>query len=255
MTNSRRQEEIVKLVERKGTVRVEELAELYQISASTIRRDLQILSKLHRIVKVQGGAMAVGFSGNIIFDRIDQEFRQRETVDRDSKIAIARYAAGLIRPGDVIYLDASTTVASMIPFLPLTGVYVTNSPVLATKLAERDLKVLVTGGELKLTTDAYTGAYAIEFLNRFNFNSGFFGTNGIHRIAQFTTPDPTEAAIKRKAFEKTYRPFILATASKFNKIASVTFAQLSEATVITDVDSSEYRDLLKLIDIKEAGRS
>lgn len=251
MTNSKRQAEIIKLIEQKGTVRVEELASLYQISASTIRRDLQELARLHKIIKVQGGALAVNYSGNIIFDRADQEYRLREAVDQESKIAIARYAAGLIRDGDVIYLDASTSVASMVPFLPMSCVYITNSPTLARKLAERDLKVLITGGEYKLTTDAYTGAYALEFLNRFNFNIGFFGTNGIHRVAQFTTPDPTEAAIKRKAFERTYRPFILATASKFNKVASVTFAQFAEATVITDVQNEEYRDLLKLIDINE----
>lgn len=112
----------------------------------------------------------------------------------------------------------------------------------------KNFKVFVTGGELKLTTDAYTGGFAIEFLNKFNFSIGLFGTNGIHRTANFTTPDPVEASIKRKAMERTYKSYILADSSKFNNVASVTFANLSEATLITDCIRDDYRDILKMID-------
>lgn len=247
MKENNRQLEIVKLVNLKGQVTVEELSKLYNTSCSTIRRDLQELSRSNKIIRVQGGALAIHYSDNIEFDRSDKEYREREEVDKESKLRIARNAASLIRDGDVIYLDASTSVASMIPFLNQNCVYVTNSPSLAMKAAKRELKVLVTGGELKLTTDAYTGAYALDFLNSFNFNIGFFGTNGIHRLAQFTTPDPIEAAIKKKAFTRTFKPYILATASKFNRVASVTFAQLSDATLITDVKMDEYQELSKMI--------
>lgn len=249
MIENSRQSEIVKLINQKGKVTVKELASLYFISPSTIRRDLQELAKQNLIIKVQSGAIAVNYSDNIVFEQTDQEYRLREEVDREDKTIIAKYAAGLIKEEDVVYLDASTSVAAMIPFLPLKATYVTNSPVLAVQAAQRNLKVLVTGGELKLTTDAYTGSYAIEFLNRFNFIIGFFGTNGIHRTAQFTTPDPIEAAIKRKAFENTIKPYILATKSKFNRVAAVTFAQLSEATLITDTDMPDYQDIIKIINI------
>ena len=178
-----------------------------------------------------------------------EDTKRLENLEKEKKELIARKAASLIKDGASVYLDASTSVASVIDYLkPVDAYFVTNSPLIAKKLAMKNFKVFVTGGELKLTTDAYTGGFAIEFLNKFNFSIGLFGTNGIHRTANFTTPDPVEASIKRKAMERTYKSYILADSSKFNNVASVTFANLSEATLITDCIREDYRDILKMID-------
>ena len=140
-----------------------------------------------------------------------------EIWDIDIKNTIARYASKLVKSNMCVYLDASTTVASMIPYLPLLSntYFVTNSPNLAIKLSELGHRVYVTGGELKLTTNAYIGGYALDFLDKFNFSLGFFGTNGIHLTSGFTTPDPSEASIKMKAISKCYSVYILASHNKF----------------------------------------
>lgn len=249
MLQDSRLNEILKLVDQKGAVRVDELAKLFNISESTIRRDLIELSKQNKLIKVHGGATATNYAGNITFDRVDKDYFFRENLEKEKKELIARKAASLIKEGASVYLDASTSVASVIDYLkPVDAYFVTNSPLIAKKLAMKNFKVFVTGGELKLTTDAYTGGFAIEFLNKFNFSIGLFGTNGIHRTANFTTPDPVEASIKRKAMERTYKSYILADSSKFNNVAFVTFANLSEATLITDCIREDYRDILKMID-------
>lgn len=249
-----RDEEIIEAINNSKNQRltVEELSKIFDVSPSTIRRDLARLDKEHKVVKLHGGATSIGgYVGNISFERVDKEYFEREEADIDIKNKIARHAAKLVKSGMCVYLDASTTVASMIPYLNILNsvVYVTNSPNLASKLAEYGHKVFVTGGELKLTTNAYIGGYALDFLEKFNFSIGFFGTNGIHPKAGFTTPDPVEATIKMKAISKTYQTYILCTHKKFDFVSTATFASLQRATVISDIVPPNYFSLLKFVSL------
>lgn len=249
-----REDEIVELINNSPNQRVtvEELAKIFSTSPSTIRRDLNRLNKDHRIVKIHGGATSIGgYLGNINFDRVDREYYEREEADIDIKNKIAKFATRFIKSGMCIYLDASTTVASMIPYLShLNNVYyVTNSPNLAMKLAEFGHKVYVTGGELKVTTNAYIGGYALDFLDKFNFSIGFFGTNGIHPKAGFTTPDPVEATIKMKAISRSYNIYILASHNKFDILSTATFSPIQNGTLITDELPPSYQNIVKCISL------
>ena len=74
MLQDSRLNEILKLVDQKGAVRVDELAKLFNISEYTIRRDLIELSKQNKLIKVHGGATATNYAGNITFDRVDKDY-------------------------------------------------------------------------------------------------------------------------------------------------------------------------------------
>lgn len=253
MSVKTRDKEILKLLEESPSqfVSVESLAEYFKTSESTIRRDLQRMSSLHELVRVHGGATSLHFSGNFKFERLDKDYLERERTEPEVKEMIARTAARLVKENSCIYFDASTTVASMIAYLPQTRstVYVTNSPLLAQKLAERNLVCYVTGGELKLTTNAFIGPYVLDFINKFNFDIGFFGTNGIHPQAKFTTPDPQECAIKSTAISKCYSYYILADHTKFDNISTATFSDFTRPTLITDKADDKYRSLVKIIEV------
>lgn len=253
MSSRDRDAEILKLLEESPSqfVSVESLAEYFKTSESTIRRDLQRMGAQHKILRVHGGAASLHFSGNFKFERLDREYLERERTEPEVKKYIASQAAKFVKEGSCIYLDASTTVASMIPYLPgfKNTYYVTNSPALAQKIAERGLTSYVTGGELKLTTNAFIGPYAIDFISKFNFDVGFFGTNGIHPQAKFTTPDPQECAVKSSALNKCYQVFILADHSKFDNISTATFSDFSRPTLITDHIDGKYQSLIKAIEV------
>ncbi len=254
MSLKERDEEILKLLDESPSqyVSVESLAEYFKTSESTIRRDLQRMSLEHKLMRVHGGAASLHFSGNFKFERLDREYLERERTEPEIKKLIAREASHYVKEGSCIYLDASTTVASMIFFLPTyrNTYYVTNSPLLAQKLAERGLTCYVTGGELKMTTNAFIGPYAIDFINQFNFDIGFFGTNGIHPQAKFTTPDPQECAIKSAAISKCYSVYILADHTKFDNISTATFSDFTRPILITDVANEKYRSLVKMIEVE-----
>jgi DeoR family fructose operon transcriptional repressor len=254
MSNKNRDEEILQLLEESPSqfVSVESLAQYFKTSESTIRRTLQRMSSQHKLIRVHGGATSLHFSGNFRFDRLDKEYLERERTEPTTKRIIAKKAASYVKDNLCIYMDASTTVASMIDFIPpLKNTYfVTNSPTLAQKLEERGFTCYVTGGELKISTNAFIGSYALDFLKRFNFDIGFFGTNGIHPQAKFSTPDPQECMIKSAVISKCYSIFILADHSKFDNIATATFSDFARPTLITDYANDVYKSLLKIIEVE-----
>lgn len=248
-----RDEEILKLIDASPSqfVSVESLAAHFNISESTIRRELKKLADLHKLTRVHGGATTINFSGTYTFERLDREYLEREKSEVEIKQMVAKTACSHLKNSSLIYLDASTTVASMVPYIPKNKnlKFVTNSPTVASRLMENGLPCYVTCGELKLLTNALIGSFALEFLDKFNFSTGFFGTNGIHYQAKYTTPDPEECAIKVKAMSRCYEVFILADHTKIGNIASSTFSDFSRPTLIIDKVDEKYKNLIKNIEI------
>ena len=103
----------------------------------------------------------------------------------------------------------------------------------ALRLAALDVRVILLGGEVKSVTETAVGEEALEYLEKFRFTKGFFGTNGISMENGFSTPDPKEAAIKTKALYASRRSYILADESKFGVESNVRFADFKDAKVIT----------------------
>lgn len=230
MLTEERKSQILKLVEQNGGVSVQELMVLLNASESTIRRDLNDLNKRKMLVKVHGGAVSA--SRNIT---VDVSVSEREDLNREKKQKIARYAASLIADDDLVFLDAGTTTGFIMDYLSCKNtVFVTNAIVHARKLCSMGYQVYMPGGMVKIRTEALTGTQTCEYLSRFHFTKGFFGTNGVTVKEGFTTPDIQEGTVKETAIKHTGECFVLCDSSKFDKISSITFADFASATVITD---------------------
>ena len=201
MLTETRQEEILRMLEQKGSVTVQELKDVFGASESTIRRDLNVLHKKGALIKVFGGAVQTESRINTR----EEEVALRKEQSREEKLRIARYAASLIEPDDFIYLDAGTTTGYMIPYLTeRTAMFVTNAVSHALMLAENGFRVILIGGELKAATEAIVGNEAYVNLKKYNFTKGFWGANGVNPMAGFTTPDINEAMIKECAMKHTH---------------------------------------------------
>lgn len=229
---------IIDKIQEKKAVKINELMELLDTSESTIRRDLNTLHKMRKINKVHGGATIIEAS-----DTQDEEIKIREKINIEEKEVIAKYAAGLIKKNDFIYIDAGTTTELMISHITENkATFVTNSIGVAKKLAQRGLKTYIIGGEFKISTEAIVGIEAVQGLMKYNFTKGFFGTNGISERTGFSTPDILEAKVKEEAVKRSTKAYILADESKFNKNSSITFAKLNDATIITN---KIYNNIIK----------
>lgn len=231
MLTEQRQEEILKILDQKGSVTLQELKEYFHTSESTIRRDLNALDKMGALTKVFGGA--VKQEGRIMLR--EEQVSQRQELYREEKNRIGRYAASLIEPEDFVYLDAGTTTGAMIPYLTeRSAAFVTNAVSHALRLAENGFRVILIGGEVKAATEAIVGNEAYVNLKKFNFTKGFWGTNGVSPSAGFSTPDINEAMVKSCALAHTQQAYILCDSSKFYHTSPVTFGEFSDGIILTD---------------------
>ncbi len=247
MLTEERYSTILKILAAKKAVTVLELSRLLGISESTVRRDLTALHNSGRLYKVYGGATAIDAN----YSTREEDVTTKNDLFNAEKLRIAKKAAGLVSRGDFIYLDAGTTTFCIIDFLTEKNAsFVTNGIAHASHLAERGFKAFILGGQLKPTTEAVIGAAALDNIRNYNFTKGFFGTNGISTIAGFSTPDSDEGMVKSEALTRCRQAFILADNSKFNKIAPITFANISCATILTDtLTDKKYRDYTTIIEV------
>ena len=248
MLTEERHSMIIKAVNGRASVTIAELAEMLDVSASTVKRDLIILANEGKIIKVRGGAM----SRNESFTSVEKNVEEKASICTEEKMTIAKYAAELIENGDFVFLDAGTTTEKMIDYLNVKDVtFVTNGFIHAKKLARKGYKVFITGGEIKASTEAIVGAECILTLKNYNFTKCFMGTNGISLTAGFTTPDVNEARVKSAAIESSREVYVLADHSKFDEVSSATFAGLGKAVIITDrIPNRKYNNAA---DITEVG--
>ena len=149
MLTEQRYEMILNLLEENKSVTVTQIKELLHISESTARRDITALHQAGKLIKVFGGAVAL--EGEVISR--EPTVQQKENVNKEQKIRIAKYAASLIEPDDFVFIDAGTTTAYMIDYITQrNATYVTNAVLHARRLAAAGFRVFLTCGELKGST-------------------------------------------------------------------------------------------------------
>ncbi|MGO5074176.1 DeoR/GlpR family DNA-binding transcription regulator [Clostridium sporogenes] len=247
MLTEERYEFILTELKHNSVVYVSELTEKLNASESTVRRDLNALHKEGKLTKVHGGAIALEKGINTT----DHKVIVRQSLNIDEKIQIAKYAASLIESNDFVYLDAGTTTEFMIDFIKeKEAIFVTNGIDHAKKLIQNQCRAYMLGGEIKWATEAIIGIEAINSLKKYNFTKGFFGSNGISKERGYTTPDIREALVKEEALTRSKKAYVLADDSKFDRISSVTFGDISKATIITTrILDDKYKDLTRIVEV------
>lgn len=231
MLTEERYKIILQYLAENGSVTVTELTERLSSSESTVRRDLNTLDAMGKLVKVHGGATAIDAN----FSYIEHSIETKEKLYVDEKNQIAKYAAQTICKDDFIFIDAGTTTEKMIDFITEHNItVVTNGFSHAKKLAMRGFRVFILGGQIKTATESVVGTESLAAIEKYNFTKCFLGVNGICVNSGFTTPDIDEANIKRAVAQRSHIAYVLADHSKFDKISSVSFSPLSKACIITD---------------------
>ena len=240
---------ILAVVDAEGSVTVADLVRRLETSESTIRRDLTAMHKKGLLTKVYGGAISLKRPELMVRD---EKIVNRKAMYAEEKEKIAKYAASLIGPEDFVFLDAGTTTEMMIDCITARqAVFVTHAVSHALRLAALDVRVILLGGEVKSVTETAVGEETLEYLEKFRFTKGFFGTNGISMENGFSTPDPKEAAIKTKALYASRRSYILADESKSGVESNVRFADFKDAKVITTVaPEGEWRKQKNIIQVQ-----
>lgn len=222
---------ILQLINTKGSMRVKELSQIFEVTEETVRRDLDSLEAEGKIRRSHGGAVRVEDEYGEI------PYLQRESENVTEKEAIALEAVRHIAIGDRIVLDASTTawhVALIMPNQPMT--VLTNSIRISMELASRDkIEVISTGGIVRASSLSYVGPLAEETLGQFHVNKAFLSCKGCHTEYGISESNALQALVKRKMMDISDKVYILADNSKIQVRDFTRVASLNEVDVlITD---------------------
>ncbi|MET9151014.1 DeoR/GlpR family DNA-binding transcription regulator [Streptomyces griseoflavus] len=231
-----RQQEILRLARDGGRVDVVSLAEEFQVTAETIRRDLKALDRAGLVRRVHGGAIPAG--------RLDFEpdLAERETTAADEKDRIARAALAELPADGTVIVDAGSTAARLAGFLPVDAslTVVTHSLPIAARLADHPgIQLHLVGGRVRHRTRAAVDAWALRAYAEIRADVLFVAANGFSTEYGLTTPDLAEAAVKRAAVAAARRVVLLADSSKHGQEHFARFGDLSDVDLlITDTGLS-----------------
>jgi DeoR family transcriptional regulator, fructose operon transcriptional repressor len=216
----------------RGRVDVTALADEFEVTTETIRRDLTILERHGVLRRVHGGAIPVERLG------FEPTLSVRENVMTEEKNRIAEAALAELSEVSTILLDAGSTTGKLADILPADREFtvITHSVSIALSLIKRpNITVMLVGGRLRSRTLAAVDAWALQTLRDTFVDVAFIATDGVSTDRGLTTPDLAEAMVKRAAIASGRRSVLLADHTKVGNDHFARFADLGDIdTFITD---------------------
>ena len=237
-----RLQKILSLLTASSSISVEEMCDSFGVSASTIRRDLEVLGSQGLLRREHGGAISLE---PLIYEAFstDSSFQDQVQKESDEKKRIGIAAASMIQNGETVAISAGTTttlVARNIP-MELKVTLFTNAVNMAMEFARRsNLTVSLTGGVMRGAWFSLVGPGAIESAQKINCDRLFLGVNGISIEKELTDFHHEEAAVNRVFLERSRKRIVVADHTKFSVVAPNVVASLNLIdTIITGTEASE----------------
>jgi len=243
MYSQERKKSIFQILKELEKVSVSSLANEFNVSEATIRRDLDDLAFKGLIVRTHGGALSKS-------DFELMSVSERKLLNLEQKKAIARVALKFIKDSDNIFLGGGSTILELAKILgdfeDLT--IVTNSIDSSLELAKfQNVEVAIVGGTLWKKNLFTLGPPALKNLDDFNISKLFFGISGFDLEIGLSAPSILEAEIISKIISKSKVNYLLVDSSKFGKIFLYKVASLTLIDVIITDDKLDL-DVVKKIE-------
>jgi DeoR family transcriptional regulator of aga operon len=242
MQRKQRLSQIVSTVVEAGSLDVPALAERFDVSHATIRRDLELLEQQRLVTRTRGGA-----STHASFNDLPLTYKTAQ--DAGEKRRIAQQALTFLEGARVIGLTGGTTVTEFARLLKgFDGLtVVTNALNVATHLvANPQFRVFAAGGEVRSSSQETVGPSAEAFLAGYNIDVAFIGVDGVH-TSGCTTYDPVGARVNSVLHQRARTTVVLADATKIRRVALAEVFPMSEVDVLI-TDSRAPADTLEEIE-------
>lgn len=231
MLAQERHQQILALVEERGTVRTIDLAEGFQVTDETIRRDLQVLADDGLLTRIHGGASSLNGRPSL------RSFSERSNLNTESKQAIAKAAVELIQPGRTYAFDSSTTAVALVDTLPdLPYRVVTNALAVIDHIARfEEVELISTGGRFHPKTNTFVGGDSINTLRRHHIHTAFISCVGFDTERGASEGFEQQATFKERLVQFAEEVVLLIDSSKFNQRSEYYFAESGRISrIITD---------------------
>ena len=219
-----------------GDANVEALSRHFDVSESTIRRDLAELALDGRIVRTYGGAALLHGHGR------EPSLDERVHLHRDQKDAIARLAARQVQAGDSLILDAGTTAAALARALAgreRLHIVTNNVSALPGLLREAGIELTVLGGSVRRLSIGTVGPLAELMLGRMTVDKVFLGADGLAAGRGLCEATQEQASLKSRMIAQAGDIYVLADATKLGYTGQPAWTPLERPwTLITDAGAS-----------------
>ena len=235
MSYKEREKSILEYLREHKEASVSELCRTFYVSEPTMRRDLSLLAEAGKLLRTHGGAAYRGEKGG----NLPQAFREREQTS--AKAVIGRRALSLVRDGDTVMVDASSTAAELLKLIGTRhGIaVVTNNAGAPVLLSETAVKTYVSGGELAQSTYAFIGGYAEDFMRAFHADICFFSVRRLSSDGSLTDNAVAENAIRRVMLSRAKKRVLLLDSKKVGEACLNTLCSLADIDyVIAEEDIS-----------------
>ncbi len=224
-----RRAQIMKRVLERGRVDVAELADAFDVTGETIRRDLTELQRERLVRRVHGGA--VPWRGSMLVPRL--EVREGHQVDEKRRIATAALVE--VPLSGSLIIDSGSTALHLADALDrdrdLT-VITNHVPIIRSLSITERPNVIVIGGALRRRTLAFVDESSVETLRDITVDVAFIGCDGMSPERGFTTPYREEVAIKRAMMAAARRVVMMFDHSKVGNEQLFRFAGIDEVDII-----------------------
>lgn len=232
MTRNFRHPEILQIARRTGKVTVDGLAEHFDVTLQTIRRDLTELADAGALARVHGGAVLPSGTTNIGYE-------ERRGLNDAAKQAIARACAAALPQNASIFLNIGTSTEAVARELLRHEniMVVTNNINVANILnANPDCEIIVTGGTLRRSDGGLVGSLAAQTIRQFKFDYAVIGCSALDDDGDLLDFDMHEVSVSQAIIEQSRKTFLVADHSKFQRRAPARIASLAAIdTVFSDL--------------------
>ena len=243
---ARRHQRIAQLVRETGSVTVAALEKEFGVSPATARRDLTELESQGKVRRTHGGAVMPGLAQH------EDSFQQRLAEAVEGKKRLARAASALLKAGETVFIDSSTTAYYAARCMLADGVraiYVTSLvPVmeLVSKADASGTSMVGLGGLFRPLTLSFVGPCTVRMIQSHLVDTAFIGVKGITPEGYLADVNPLEAEVKRAMIRQAERSVLLADGRKFEQRGFSVITHVSEVSLVMTAEARKpYVDGLR----------
>ena len=237
MIKQERQNTILEIIQSRKYCTVNFLSKQLFVAPITVRRDLIEMESAGLITRCYGGATIPEYENREV------PFEVRNKSNFSIKDKLAKKAAKLIHTGDVVFLDASSTVSHITEYLSAEQnlTVFTNSMLIVQKLKEKRIRCYLTGGMPVENSYALVGSIAEQTLLDLYANVCFFSAQGIDERGIISDQSEAESALRRLMIKHSNKQYFLFDSSKYAKRFAFKIGSASEITdIITDLTDVSF---------------
>lgn len=233
---------ILKEVGLNGAMSIRQLSDKLNVSEMTIRRDITRLEKDKQVSVFYGGVILnqnrdknMSENNGPGFEKGSYSFEREASRQTDEKLRIAKKAAALIEPSDVLLIDMGSTCSLLIDYISDNSdhiIYTYSVNVLIKSIQKKNLKTVLCGGYFHDNTGMFESVEGIAQLKKAHFNKAFFGAMGVTDNIGVTTVHTYEVLTRRTALASSQQKILLVDSTKIGKAWYAKYADLSEIDII-----------------------